>query len=170
MQDTDNELLQTLLLGFDRAMLVSRRGNELHSRPMALAQTRDSSRLWLLSSAAGDRIEELADEPHVNVVLQDGLRFCSVSGTARVARHAVDRPVPGSALGAGRSSLLLVQVTPVFAEYWDRSGAPGLKFEALEGRASRERRISASPRREGEEAATKPLANVIPLERARWKK
>jgi pyridoxamine 5'-phosphate oxidase like protein len=177
MHDTDTELLQTLLLGFDRAMLVSRRGDALHARPVSVAQTGDSKRLWLLSGIAGDRLEELAHDPNVNVVLQDGLRFCSVSGTARVARHASENPVaygvaPGGS-GSSRSSLLLVQVTPLFAEYWDRSGSRGLKFETVEVGESCAP-VAPSPFRHGDRGArgssAKVLNNVIPLERARWKK
>src|SRR5262245_25569179 len=131
MHDTDTELLQTLLLGFERGMLVSRCHQGLRARPMTLAPTRDTRRLWLLSAVVGDRLDELAEEPHVNVVLQDGLRFCSLAGTARVARQASSKPAAGSARN-GNAGLVLVEVTPQFAEYWDRSGSNGLKFEAAE--------------------------------------
>ncbi len=177
MHDTDSELLQTLLLGFERAMLVSRSGDALRARPMTLAQTRDTKRIWLLSGVMGDRLDELAEDPNVNVVLQDGLRFCSVSGTARVARHACENPSWSgperrSPLAASRTSLLLIQVTPQFAEYWDRSGLKGLKFEAAEAGEPCELRVRpAQARHVGREAAERPrFGNVIPLERARWKK
>jgi general stress protein 26 len=183
MHDTDTELLQTLLLTFERAMLVSRRADSLHARPMSLAPVRDAKRLWLLSSVAGDRFEELAEDPNVNVVLQDGSRFCSVSGTARVARRvceslASDVLAGRARAGASSGGLLLVQVTPQFAEYWDRSGSNGIRFEAAEegescapvGDSPRTRRRRDCDAGDAGVRPRKAFDNVIRLERSRWKK
>jgi len=170
MQNTDSELLQTLLLGFERAMLVSRCGDGLRARPMAVAQTRDTKRLWLLSGIVGDSLEDLAEDPSVNVVLQDGSRFCSVAGVAKVAR-----PARGSAT-PGRANLALIQVTPHFAEYWDRTGPNGVRFEARDAgeTSASEQTPGWPPVLEGEwctpRSGTAERSNVIPLERARWKK
>jgi general stress protein 26 len=172
MHDTDTELLQTLLLTFERAMLVSRCVEGLRARPMSLAPIRDTKRLWLLSLAAGDRFDELAEDPNVNVVLQDGMRFCSVSGTARVARQAheslaADVPARNTRSGACSGRLSLVQVTPQFAEYWDRSGSNGIRFEAAEEGES------CAPVGDASQTGARPrkaVDNVIRVERTRWKK
>ena len=177
MHDTDTELLQTLLLTFERAMLVSRCAEGLRARPMSLAPARDTKRLWLLSSIAGDRFDELAEDPNVNVILQDGLRFCSVSGTARVARACeglTSDVLAGMRAGARSGGLWLVQVTPQFAEYWDRSGSSGIRFEAAEeGESCAPVEDASQTRRRDRKAGAPPrkaFDNVIRVERARWKK
>jgi general stress protein 26 len=184
VHDTDAEILRTLLRCFDRAMLVSRYGAGLRARPMTLVQTRESKRLWLLCAIAGDRFAELRDDQHVSVVMHDGMRFCSVSGTARVARPA--RPQNDSPHGrrnpsaAGRTArLALIEVTPQFAEYWDKSSSQGIRFEAAESSAPPRRvadAASGSGRRSAAEAAggaePLPLDNVIPFARSirKWKR
>jgi general stress protein 26 len=163
MDDADSQLLQTLLLTFDRAMLVSRCGDAMRARPTTLAHTRDTKRIWLLCGILGDGLHDIDGDPNVSIVLQDGCRFCSVSGTARVVRHASE--TVASATRRGRVLLTLIEVTPGYAEYWDRSGGKGVKLE---------------PEERGVPGATEPTGNgrgarryennVIPLERARWRK
>jgi hypothetical protein len=163
MDDTDSQLLQTLLLTFDRAMLVSRCGDAMRARPTTVAHTRDRKRIWLLCGILGDGLHDIDGDPNVSIVLQDGCRFCSVAGTARVVRHASE--TVASATRRGRVLLTLIEVTPRFAEYWDRSGGKGVTLE---------------PEERGAPGATEPTGdarsarryenNVIPLERARWRK
>ena len=88
MNEADRELLQALIQGFDRAMLVCRCRDGMRARPTTVASSSDSEFLWLLSGTRDTRFEELDEDPNVNVVMQDGSRFCSVTGTARVARYA----------------------------------------------------------------------------------
>ncbi|HEX5049224.1 MAG TPA: pyridoxamine 5'-phosphate oxidase family protein [Gammaproteobacteria bacterium] len=162
MDDDDSQLLQTLLLTFDRAMLVSRCGDAMRARPTTLAHTRDTRRIWLLCGILGDGLHDIDADPNVSVVLQDGCRFCSVSGTARVVRHASE--TVQSATRRGRVLLTLIEVTPRFAEYWDRSGGKGVKLEA-EQPAKRD-----APGGAGPADGARRYDNVIPLERARWRK
>jgi len=159
MDDADSQLLQTLLLTFDRAMLVSRCGDAMRARPTTLAHTRDTRRLWLLCGILGDGLHDIDGDPNVSVVLQDGCRFCSVSGTARVVRHASE--TVQSATRRGRVLLTLIEVTPRFAEYWDRSGGKGVKLEAEVACSAPAAKPASDARR---------YNNVIPLERARWRK
>ena len=165
MEDTDSQLLQTLLLVFDRAMLVSRSGDGLRARPTTLAHTRDTKRVWLLCGVLGDGLHDLDADSNVNVVLQDGIRFCSVTGTARVVRHA--RDTVRSATKRGRPLLTLIEVTPQFAEYWDRSGPKGLKFDSAE---VDEACTPAASEGADDPRKSRGYDNVIPLERARWRR
>ena len=165
MDDDDSQLLQTLLLTFDRAMLVSRCGDAMRARPTTLARTRDTRRIWLLCGILGDGLHDIDGDPNVSVVLQDGCRFCSVSGTARVLRHATE--TVQSATRRGRVLLTLIEVTPQFAEYWDRTGGEGVKLEA-EQPAERGAADAATPT--GDAGGQRQYNNVIPLERARWRK
>jgi general stress protein 26 len=163
MEDGDSRLLQTLLLVFDRAMLVSRSGDALRARPTTLAHTRDTKRVWLLCGVVGDGLHDLEVDPNVNVVLQDGVRFCSVTGTARVVRHA--RDTVKNAAKRNRPLLTLIEVTPQLAEYWDRSGPKGLKFDSADAAVE-----SASAASSPQPPDVRSYDNVISLERARWKK
>jgi general stress protein 26 len=174
VDDTNNELLQALVQGFDRAMLVSRCGEGLRSRPTTLANTGDSKRLWLLSGIVGDGLEELQQDPHVNVVMQDGTRFCSVTGTARVARPTGDESIwtdqqrAWLARDVRRSSLVLIEVAPHYAEYWDRSGLRGLRLDTVD--AATHEQDSGPRGAPSEGASAAPRNNVISLEQARWKR
>ena len=178
MDDTDSELLQALVQGFDRAMLVSRCGDAMRSRPMTVANTEDSKRLWLLSGIVGDRIEELSHDPNVNVVMQDGVRFCSVTGTARVARPTGDESIWNEqqrawlAHDSHRSSLILIEVAPHYAEYWDRSGLRGLRFDAMTGARAEPDRPPAVARafRQAEAQPGESGDNVIMVRQERWRR
>jgi general stress protein 26 len=184
---TDTDLLQALVQGFDRAMLVSRCGSGLRSRPTTVANTGDSRRIWLMSGIVGDPLDELRQDPNVNVVLQDGVRFCSVTGTARVAKPTgkesiwTERQRAWLSQGQRRSSLVLIEVLPQYAEYWDRSGLRGLRFDAppLAQGASAHEGVPAQ--RHGSMARSAPPEqpsgaprgtrdNVIVWEEARWKR
>jgi general stress protein 26 len=171
VDDTDSELLQALVQGFDRAMLVTRYGDAMRSRPTTIANTGDRTRLWLLSGIVGDRLDDLSRDRNVNVVMQDGLRFCSVTGTARIARPTGeesiwnDRQRAWLAHGERRASLVLVEVVPQYAEYWDRSGVRGLRFEA----GTADEHSEAPLWRSG--AQDNPQRdNVIRVEQSRWKR
>jgi general stress protein 26 len=189
VDDTDTELLQALVQGFDRAMLVSRCGSGLRSRPTTVANTSDSRRLWLMSGIVGDPLEELHQDPNVNVVMQDGVRFCSVTGTARIARPTgdesiwTDRQRAWLAQGPRRSSLLLIEVAPQYAEYWDRSGLRGLRFDTPPSTSAQQSVFAErdAPRSHGDSMARVERRgqlssgaarqdNVIILEEARWKR
>jgi general stress protein 26 len=116
-------------------MLVSRCGDSLRARPMMLAHRSDTQKLWLLSGIAGDDLSELATEAYVNVVMQNGVRFCSVVGTARLAvgrggrGSSPDRPAGWLPQWHEGSELTVVEVLPRIAEYWDRFGLCGWRFE-----------------------------------------
>ncbi len=182
MDDTDAELLQALVHGFDRAMLVSRCGEGMRSRPTIVANTDDSRKLWLLSGIIGDPLDELSQDPNVNVVMQDGIRFCSVTGTACVARPTGDESIWNDqqrawlAQNRRHASVVLIEVAPQYAEYWDRSGLRGLRFDTPHSAAAHER--DSPPRPPTEDPSASPLGNagdrarnnVISLELARWKR
>jgi general stress protein 26 len=131
-----------ILEDFDDAMLVTRRGEALRSRPMLIAESTDTGRLWFLSSATSGKLEELAVHPEVNVALQDGGSFLSISGTAQVVRDGdkaqqlwSEAQRPWFPCGPEDPNLILIEVTPQVAEYWDRSGLGGVRFLLAEAAA-----------------------------------
>jgi general stress protein 26 len=116
-------------------MLVTERGGELRSRPMAIAQSTNDGRLWFITSVDSAKLDELTENPHVNVAMQAHRKFLSVSGTTRATRDPdkIDE-LWNHSLGVwfekGREDpeLILLEVVPSYAEYWDRSGFEGARF------------------------------------------
>ncbi len=127
--------LKQMLKEFTTAMLVTRRDDGgLRSRPMAIAEARVDGVIYFSTAIDSPKIEELASDSRVNVALQSGSRFVSITGRARVVR---DRALierlwseawrvwfPG---GKDDPTLCLIAVEPEEAEYWDQSGAKGIK-------------------------------------------
>jgi general stress protein 26 len=128
---------------FDHAMLVTRTGaSELRCRPMQIAGMDDRGHVWFLSSIDSGKIEEITEFPYISVALQDGKRFVSVSGVVRVTRDPdavrefwTESQRVWFERGRHDPELVLLEVIPTRAEYWDRSGIDGLKFLLVEARA-----------------------------------
>lgn len=124
-----------LLQRFDHAMLVTQRDGALRSRPMAIADRTERGRVWFITSSASGKLDELGGEAQVNVAMQQGACFLSITGSARVTRDAqrideVWQPQHGVWFEHGRDDprVTLIEVVPAYAEYWDRSGIEELKF------------------------------------------
>jgi general stress protein 26 len=124
-----------VLKTFDHAMLVTRRDGELRSRPMALADRTDDGRVWFMTSVDSAKLREITDFPEVNVAMQADSRFLSISGTVRATRDPdrIDElwnDIQELWFPEGRNdpTLILLEVVPTFAEYWDRSGVEAVKF------------------------------------------
>jgi general stress protein 26 len=120
---------------FDQAMLVTLRGGELRSRPMAIVDRTPHGHVWFITSLASGKLDELSTQPHVNVAMQQESRFLSISGTARLTRerHRIDEVWQTQHAvwfeeGRDDPRIVLIEVVPIYAEYWDRSGLEGLKF------------------------------------------
>ena len=132
-----HEHLVELIGKFDTAMLVTRMANGgLRSRPLAIAEARPDGGLYFATSIESGKVHELDDDPHVNVAMQNGHRhFVSVSGRARIERdrRLIDRLWSDSWKvwfpdGKNDPALCLIAVEPTEAEYWDSSGATGLRY------------------------------------------
>ena len=128
----DNEKLEKYLAlakEFRNAMLVTQRGSELRSRPMVIADVTNDGRLWFLTGVDSGKVDELTEEPFVNVAMQSGESFLSISGTAVVLRdrNRLDElwsPAYGIWFPDGKDdpSLAVAYVAPTYVEYWDSSG------------------------------------------------
>lgn len=135
MQHSERKEFLDLLKNFDAAMLVTERDKELRSRPMAIAEATDDGRLWFVTSVDSAKIDEITEHPQVNVTMQANRKFLSVSGTTRATRDPdkIDE-LWNDALGVwfeeGREDpeLILLEVVPTYAEYWDRSGFEAARF------------------------------------------
>lgn len=127
---------------FEHAMLVTRQGQAMRSRPMAVAESTADGKLWFMSNAGSGKHAELAEDPNVNVAMQGQGRFLSVTGTARVLRDPDRAEQLWSESqrawfpeGPRDARLALIEVVPSSAEYWDRSGENAVQFTFAEARA-----------------------------------
>lgn len=135
--------LEQLLRHFEHGMLVTHRGpGVLRSRPMALAGYETDGRVWLITNADSAKVDEIDEYPMVNIALQAGKRFLSISGTARVTRNPDkarelwdESQRVWFAGGELDPALVLLEITPSSAEYWDRSGIQGVRFLLAKARA-----------------------------------
>jgi general stress protein 26 len=128
--------LKKLLGDFDTAMLVTRSADGgMRARPLAIADKRDDGTLYFATSAGSPKVDEIDADAHVNVTMQDGRRFVSLSGVARLVRDRglVERLWSEGwkvwfPQGKDDPSLRLLVVEPTEAAYWDNSGLHGLKY------------------------------------------
>jgi general stress protein 26 len=128
--------LSELVLRFDTAMLVTRTGDGgMRARPLSIADSGDDGELYFSTAIESPKIHELEADPHVNVVMQDGSRFVSLTGVARIVndRGLIERLWAPSwkvwfPKGKDDPSLRLLVVEPVEAAYWDMSGAQGIRY------------------------------------------
>lgn len=136
MSASDYAHLQTLLADFRTAMLVTRSpSGEMRSRPMALSRREGDPALWFATSFESAKAADIVDEQQVNLSFQERGAFISVSGTAKLVH---DRSIVRELWqdewrvwfpdGVEDMSLVLVQVTPSTAEYWDLQGSTGIRF------------------------------------------
>lgn len=127
-----------LLGGFETAMLVTRHGADLRSRPMAIADASADGCLRFITRDDSGKLSELEDDAHVNVTLQSESTFLSLSGNARLTKEPrvidetwQEKQSPWFSEGRNDPHVIVIEVVPSFAEYWDRSkvGAVRLAIE-----------------------------------------
>ncbi len=135
MNGEDLRQFVSILRTFEHAMLVTERGSELRSRPMAIAERTDDGRVWFITDVESAKLDEMTDKPQVNLAMQQDSRFLSVSGTARVTRDAAKIDELWNDLhsvwypeGRNDPTLVLLEIVPTYVEYWDRSGVEAIKF------------------------------------------
>jgi general stress protein 26 len=125
-----------LLHEFDAAMLVTRSSIDdgLRARPMALAEVDGDGSVWLVTDVTSPKVGELATNPEVLLTFQDGRRYLALRGDAAVVRSPEKvRELWKETFklwfdGPDDPRLVLLEITPRDAEYWDTSGSRGLKF------------------------------------------
>lgn len=134
MQKSDLENYREILESFDTAMLITQRDSEIRSRPMAIADSSADGRLWFLTDIESGKLDELTDAPMVNVSMQADSKFLSISGTAVATRDPQKVEELWSAAydvwfpeGKDDPSVIVLEIVPTYAEYWDNSGAEGIK-------------------------------------------
>lgn len=153
-KETPIEQFEELLARFDHAMLVTvAPDGSLHARPMAIAARQEGGKLYFATSSESPKVEEVAGRPRLAVTLQGDGIYLAVSGTGTV----VADPQRVKALwqtswqlwfpeGPDDPRLVLLEVEPERAEYWDRTGMRRVEFLWEAGKA-----IATGRRMEDEE-------------------
>jgi general stress protein 26 len=125
-----------LVTKFRTAMLVTRTpGDQLRARPLSLAHAHDEGLLYFATSLDSPKVDEVMVHPDVLVTMQDSQRYVSIAGAARICREPalIDRLWSESwriwfPQGKADPALCILAVAPRSAEYWDQSGAKGIKY------------------------------------------
>jgi general stress protein 26 len=98
-------------------------------------EKKDDRVLYFSTAIESPKVDELEDDPHVNVVMQDKKRFVSISGHARISRDRglIERLRSDTwkvwfPKGKDDPSLALVVIQPTEATYWDMSGTQGIRY------------------------------------------
>jgi general stress protein 26 len=143
MSTSPDAKLHDLLTEFGVAMLVTRTADgSLRARPMALAQAEPNGTLWFASDRHSGKVDELESDGHVAVTMQSKMKFVSLSGRATTvddrAKLAELWKVEWSVWfpgGKDDPNVVLLRVDGSAGEYWDNSGASGVKYLLEAGKA-----------------------------------
>ncbi len=132
--------LWELIDGIKIAMLTTRDGDVLRSRPMELIQTERDGTLWFFTYASSHKTSEVESENAVNLSFADkkNQNYVSISGIAAVVRNrAKAQDLWTEELrtwfprGLDDPELALLRVSVRQAEYWDRPSAAMVAEQSL---------------------------------------
>lgn len=136
------EIIQGILKAARIAILTTRSiEGDLQSRPMALVEHDFDGTLWFLTEEPSGKTAVLVEHPEVNVAIEDGKGYLSLSGRATVERDAARtdelwNPWAESWFERGREDprVALVRVEVETAAYWDTDRPAVVKvFELVKG-------------------------------------
>lgn len=133
--DVRAKLLDTLKK-LDTVMVATRAQNgTLRARPMAIAEVDAHGDVWFATSKETPKTDEAERDPRGLITAQDGMLYLSVSGTLDVVddRAKVQKLWKESwrvyfPNGRDDPSIVLLRLRPDVGEYWDNTGAKGLRF------------------------------------------
>ncbi|MBX3197710.1 MAG: pyridoxamine 5'-phosphate oxidase family protein [Labilithrix sp.] len=142
MGESTKQHLKELLESFDTAMLITRHGDRDHARPMAVAAIEGANTLWFATAQAAPKSEEIRRDGRVSATFQSSRRFVALSGTAELVEdrakiHELWKPTWRVWFPEGKDDpkLVLIRVTVTDAEFWDNTGARGLRYAFEAARA-----------------------------------
>ena len=146
--------LSELVIRFDTAMLVTRSSDGgMRARPLTIADSGDGEALYFSTAIESPKVREIEADPHVNVVMQDGRRYVSLSGVAKVVRDRglIERLWSPSwkvwfPKGVDDPSLRLLRVEPVEAGVLGHDRHDGNQIRLRDGEGVRDR-LAADIRR-----------------------
>lgn len=135
VKDGSAHRLHELIKKFHTAMLVTREGHELRSRPMAIADVSTENDIWFATSIESSKTEEIRQHPRVLVTMQDSTRFVSVGGSCHLSQNHADierlwNDSWGIWFPKGKEDpeIVLVRMRVESGEFWDLHGTKGIRF------------------------------------------
>ncbi len=128
--------LVDLLKGFSTAMMITTSGDRsMHARPMAIAEIGEDGGLYFATSLDSAKLRDIAINPDVTLIMQDGSVYVSLQGTAELSTDPalIDRLWSEAwkvwfPEGKEDPSLVIMKIDPTDAEYWDNSGLEGVSY------------------------------------------
>lgn len=135
--------LVDLVKDFDNSMLVTKTPEgSLHARPMAIADCNDVGVMWFVTQQSSGKVSELQQDHDVLVTLQSSRKFATVCGRASIQKDKAKLDEVWNEAwkvwfpkGKSDPDICLIRVEPTEGEYWDNSGAEGLKYMLRAGKA-----------------------------------
>jgi len=122
------QALNGVIAEFDHVMLVTERDGRLRSRPMAIAEFTDDGRIRFITRDDSGKLDELDENDNVNVAAQHEGSYLSISGRARLTKDEAlidecwqKRQERWFSEGKEDPHVILIEVVPTYAEYWERS-------------------------------------------------
>ncbi|MBX3205333.1 MAG: pyridoxamine 5'-phosphate oxidase family protein [Labilithrix sp.] len=160
--------LRELLESFDTAMLITRHDDREHARPMAVAAVEGADTVWFATSQAAPKSEEIRKDARVSATFQSGRRFVALSGRAELVSDRAKiqelwKPTWRVWFPEGKEdpTLVLIRVTVTDAEFWDYTGARGLRYAFEAARALLTKHEPAMG--EGQHGRVKSVAGAEPV-------
>lgn len=138
-----SQRLKELIADFDAAMLITHSPDgALRARPMAVADVDPNGDMWFATDRHSGKIDDIGADAHVNVSMQKGGKFVSLSGRAsqvedrrkvqEIWRETMKVWFPG---GKDDPNLVLLRVDASEGEFWDNSGLNAIKYLIKAGNA-----------------------------------
>lgn len=135
MGEKSTKHLKELIEAFDTGMLITRHGEDLHARPMGVADVEGASTLWFVTGEMSPKSEEIRDDARVSVTFQGPMKFIALSGRASLVsdRKKIEelwKPSWKAWFPEGKDdpSITLIRVTVSDGEFWDNTGTKGIRY------------------------------------------
>lgn len=122
----DSKHVWEMIDAIDICMFVTKRGGEMHGRPMSTIGKPEDGKIYLLTEKSAVKDDEIAHVPIVYLGYYKGSQHLSVNGTAVISddRALIRRIWTPSAQafwpnGPSDPNIVAIAVSPTTAEYWD---------------------------------------------------
>ena len=136
MDETVKTRLIDALKKLDTVMLTTR-GDDgtLHGRPMAVADAEQDGELWFVTGKSSEKTHEVKNDPRALVTGQQGGLYVTLNGSldviqdrAKIAALWKETWKAWFPEGKDDPNITLLRLRPESGEYWDNTGAQGLKY------------------------------------------
>lgn len=138
---TTRAKFERLVRDFRDATLITVTPEGPHGRPMLVAGVDAGPILWFITRFDSVKVAELSADDRALAVMNGNNRYLCVRGQVglvdddHLARRLWSEQQRVWFEGPTDPQLVLLRFRPEFAEYWDQSGAQGIKFVVQAARA-----------------------------------